>query len=107
MGAPLRLAGRMGRHWLTAIQRLDLALLIHTQHHRTGLLRRIEIKANDVATFSTKKGSVESLKFSCKCGLRPKARQMRTMAFWLSPLAAAMVRVLQWVAWLAAFPKCA
>ena len=51
-------------------------------------------------TFSTKKASVESLKFSCKWGLRPKARQMRTMAFWLRPLAWAMVRVLQCVAFL-------
>ncbi len=30
--------------------------------------------------------------------MSPKARQMRTMAFWLSPLASAMVRVLQCVA---------
>lgn len=50
-------------------------------------------------TFSTKNASVESLKFSCRGGFSPKARQMRTMAFWLSPLAWAMVRVLQCVAW--------
>src|SRR5689334_19438124 len=49
-------------------------------------------------TFSTKNGSVDSLKFSCKWGLSPKARQMRTMAFWVRPVAAAMERVLQWVA---------
>lgn len=35
--------------------------------------------------FSTKSGSLESLKFSCRCGFSPDARQMRTMAFCVIP----------------------
>ncbi len=49
-------------------------------------------------TFSMKKGSVESLKLSSWCGLRPKARQMRLTADWLIPVASAIERVDQWVA---------
>ena len=41
---------------------------------------------------------VESLKFSCRCGFSPNARQMRTMAFCALPLVFAIERVLQWVA---------
>ena len=49
-------------------------------------------------TFSTKSGSLESLKVSTRCGFRPKARQMRQTAVWLSPVALASERVLQCVA---------
>jgi len=38
-------------------------------------------------TFSTKNGSVESLKVSLLCGFSPKAFQMRTMALCDSPTA--------------------
>jgi len=43
-------------------------------------------------TFSTNKGSRESLKVSCRCGCSAKARQMRLTAVWLRPAALAAVR---------------
>jgi hypothetical protein len=49
-------------------------------------------------TFSTKSGSVESLKVSARCGFRAKARQARRTVVWLSPVARASERVLQCVA---------
>src|SRR5262249_18340829 len=41
----------------------------------------------------------ESLNVSARCGLRPNARQIRPTVDCDSPLAWAMPRVLQWVAW--------
>lgn len=99
VGAAFGLAGPPGQDRLAAIQRLDLALLVHAEDDGPRPLWWMEVAADDVSrTFSTKNGSVESLKFSCQCGLRPKACQLRTMAFWFQPLAAAMGRVLQCVA---------
>lgn len=49
-------------------------------------------------TFSIKKGSVEILKVSTLCGLSPKARHMRKIAFCVRPLLAAIERVDQCVA---------
>src|SRR5665647_318848 len=49
-------------------------------------------------TFSMNCGSVESLKLSSWCGLRPKARQMRLTALCDMPVCAASERVDQWVA---------
>src|SRR5688500_17989177 len=49
-------------------------------------------------TFSAKKGSVESLKVSARCGCRPKARQTRPTVVTDKPVARAMVRRLQWLA---------
>src|SRR3990172_1344481 len=43
-------------------------------------------------------GSGESLNASVRCGLSPKARQMRLTAVWLIPVAAAIERVDQCVA---------
>ena len=48
-------------------------------------------------TFSTKSGSVESLKVSTRCGCRPKARQIRCTVAVDRPLALAMPRELQCV----------
>jgi hypothetical protein len=44
-------------------------------------------------TFSTKNGSVDSLKVSTRWGCKEKARQIREMADWDTPVAWAMVRV--------------
>jgi hypothetical protein len=49
-------------------------------------------------TSSMNCGSGESLNASVWCALRPKARQIRLIALWLSPVAAAIDRVDQWVA---------
>ena len=43
-------------------------------------------------------GSGESLNASVRCGFSPNARQMRLTAVWLIPVAAAIDRVDQWVA---------
>ena len=45
--APLGDAGGQRQQRLCAIERLDLALLVHAQHHR--LHRRVEVQADDVA----------------------------------------------------------
>jgi dihydroxyacetone kinase len=45
---------------LGAVERLDLALLVDRQHD--GMGRRIDVEADDVASFSAKAGSLESLK---------------------------------------------
>ena len=47
--APLGLAGAHRQDRLAAIQRLHLTLLIHTQHHRAGLLGWIQIQSDKVA----------------------------------------------------------
>src|SRR5688500_16007663 len=49
-------------------------------------------------TFSTNSGSAESLKVSARCGFSPKACQTRWTVAGDRPHAAAIERVLQWVA---------
>ena len=47
MGEPLDLSGPHGQHQLGAVERLNLALFVDTQHERA--LVRVEVEANDVA----------------------------------------------------------
>src|SRR5437870_7645608 len=47
VAAALDLSGAHGQQRRSAIQRLNLALLVHTQHQ--GAVGRVEVKANDVA----------------------------------------------------------
>ena len=47
VGAPLGHAGHHRQHRRRAVQRLDLALLVHAQHQR--LLGRVQIQPDDVA----------------------------------------------------------
>ena len=49
-------------------------------------------------TLSMNSGSRLNLKLWLRCGWREKARQMRLMLLWLSPVAWASERVDQWVA---------
>src|SRR3954451_17300256 len=49
-------------------------------------------------TLVTKSGSIDSLKVSCRCGFRPKARQIRCTVLTERPLSRAMPRELQCVA---------
>jgi hypothetical protein len=49
-------------------------------------------------TFSTTSGSVDSLKVSVRCGLRPKFRQIRPIVDLLSPDLSAICLRDQWVA---------
>src|SRR3954452_16092307 len=48
-------------------------------------------------TFSTNSGSLESFQCSTRCGWSPNVRQILETAVWLSPLAAAILRVDQCV----------
>jgi len=61
MSAPLRLAWTHRQDRLTAIECLHLALLIDAEHHRTRLLWRVEIKANNVTHFLDKEGIAREL----------------------------------------------
>ena len=46
VGAPLGPARRHRSGWLGALQRLDLGLLVHAQHHRP--LGRVVLQPNDI-----------------------------------------------------------
>ena len=60
-----------GQHRLGAIQSLNLALLIDREHD--GVVGGGQIEATTSRTFSTKNGSVESLKLLLRCGCREKS----------------------------------
>ena len=93
---------RAGPAWLhrqaglRSLQGLDLALLIHTEHE--GFVRRIDVQPHTSVSFSTKAGSVDSLKVRTRCGCRPCACQIRWIDAGLSCWAAAIDRRLQCVA---------
>jgi hypothetical protein len=78
------------------VQRLDAGFLIHAQHHRR--LGGLRYNPTTSRTFSMNWGSVDSLKVSTRCGLSPKARQIRLIADCDIPVARAKDRVDQWVA---------
>ncbi|KON63322.1 hypothetical protein KOEU_18000 [Komagataeibacter europaeus] len=67
MCPPLDLAGPHREHGLAAIQRLDLALLIHAQYQRT--LRRCHIQTNDVADLLHEEGVVRQFEGLCSMRL--------------------------------------
>ena len=60
MGAPLGQAGAQRQRRLGAVERLDLGLLIDTDHKRA--LRRVEVETDDAQTFAMSCGSFECLK---------------------------------------------
>ena len=49
------------------MERLNLRLLIRAQNRRVA--RRVEVQPDDVAHFSMKNGSLNSLKVLARCGL--------------------------------------
>ena len=51
---------------LGAIERLDLALLVHREHH--GVRWRIDVEADDIAQLGAKFGSLDSLNWRSRCG---------------------------------------
>src|SRR5579885_484621 len=95
VGLPGGHPGCQRQNRLRAIQGLDLALFVHAKHH--GVIRRIHVEANDVTHLLHKLGSLENLRFSTRCGCRPKACQMRTTAVCDSPVLCAIRRLLQCV----------
>src|SRR6266481_818943 len=85
---------------LRPIQSLNLTLLIGAQND--GVLGGIQVfryRPTMSSSFSQNSGSRLSLKVRTRCGFSPCARQMRRTLASLMPAAAAMVRVLQCVAW--------
>jgi hypothetical protein len=71
-------------------------LLVHAQHHCT--LGRVVIQPDDIDDLVDNSGSVDSLKLSVRCGLRPKVRQIRPILDVLSPDLSAICLRDQWVA---------
>lgn len=66
MASSSRLAGTHRPHLLTAVQRLDLGLLVHTHTH-----------TEPMRILATNFGSVESLNLSIRSGWSPRARHRR------------------------------
>jgi len=54
VAATFDLSGAHGQQRCGAIQRLNLALLVHTQHQ--GAVGRVEVEADDVADFVDEAG---------------------------------------------------
>ena len=83
VGAALGQAGLHRQHRLGAIQRLDLGLLIDAEHD--GVLRGVEVEADDVGDLGDQFGSVENLNVSDRHGCTPYSRQALATAEKLIP----------------------
>jgi hypothetical protein len=79
---------------LRALERLDLALLVHAQDERLVGLRYSPAMSR---TFSKDSGSVERLKRRVRCGCTPKSAEYRATVLLAMPVCAATTRTLQWV----------
>jgi hypothetical protein len=84
------------KHRLTAVQRLDLGLLVQGQND--SVLRRPDVQAHDVAHFGHEVWIGGKLERLHPARWSPKARQMRCTVDTDRPLAFAAPRELQWVA---------
>jgi len=82
---------------LSAVERLDLALLVEAENHGVG--GRIDIEPDDVGQLAAKLGSHERLKVRSRCGCSLSAWQMRCTEPSEMPTALAIDRPVQWVAW--------
>ena len=67
------------------------------KHHRMG--RQIDIEPDNVGELGGKLGSRERLKVRSRCGCNLCARQMRCTEPSEMPMALAIARPVQWVAW--------
>lgn len=90
-----RAALLQGQDGLSAIERLDLALLIDRQHDGVG--GRIDERPTTSLSLATNSGSLESLKARQRRGWRPCAFQMRRTALALTPTSAAIMSAVQCV----------
>ena len=81
---------------LGAIERLDLALFVDREHQR--LVRRIEVKADNVLNFFTEFWVIGELEAARQMRLEPMRRQMRCTLEWLRRTALASLRADQCVA---------
>ena len=81
---------------LRAVEGLDLALLIDTQHQRA--IRRVHVEPHDIRHLLLEMRVVGDLELLYRCGLRPASAQMRCTLVRLMPISPAIVRTLQCVA---------
>ena len=71
MGHAFHIAEAHRQHRLGTVEGLNLALLVDTEHQ--GLIGRVQVRPTMSRTFSTKNGSVESLKLRVRWGCTAKA----------------------------------
>lgn len=89
--APASWAGSAG-----CVERLDLRLLVHQQHH--GALRRIQVEPHDVDQLVFEVGALDCLNVSTRWVVRPRADQICCTLDLLIPACLAIDRTDQWVA---------
>ena len=89
-------AGMYRQTLLSAIQRLNLALLFNAQHD--SVFGGLVYSPTTSTTFSAKCGSLLTLNVRARCGFNPAAFHTRCTRFELSSRCFASVRVLQCVA---------
>jgi hypothetical protein len=94
---------------LGAVECLDLAFFVDRQHHR--MRRRVDPRVRPMAargqapsptmsvSLAAKPGSRERLNVRSRCGCSSCARQMRCTGPTEMPMALAIARPVQWVAW--------
>src|SRR5262245_24833242 len=96
MGAAFGLARAHRQQWLRAIQRLDLRLLIGTQHE--GAVRRIQVEPDDIAHLLHKERVLRKLEGFRPMRLQAEGAPDATDRALAQPQRAAIARVLQCVA---------
>ena len=97
VGACPRLAEGQWQSRLRAIQCLDLALFVDTQYQRA--IERRQIQAHDIAHLVDKVGIDGEFEGRFKVRLQSKRIHIRCTVGADTPVAALMLRTLQWVAW--------
>ena len=96
VGPALELARSQGSIGWRAVESLDLRLLVDAEHE--GAVGWVEVEPDDVAHLLDQLRVGGELEVLAAVGCKPKARQIRCTLVWLSPLVAAIDRVLQCVA---------
>jgi hypothetical protein len=95
MGHPRRCGWQHRQAGRGPVQGLDLGPLIDRENQ--GLLGRSRYRPTTSRTLSMNCGSADNFHVCTRWGLSPKARQIREIAAWLIPVAAAIDRVDQCV----------
>jgi len=89
----LDIAQSQRKRRLGPVKSLDLALLVDTG--TTALSGGLRYRPTTSRTFSTKNGSLDSLKVLLRCGLPPNSENRRCTVLFETPWASAMRRTLQ------------
>ena len=96
MRDPFDIREAHGQYRLRALKRLDLWLFSST-HSTTACSGGLRYSPTMSRTFSMKNGSLDSLKYRCRCGWRPNIVNHRCTVLLETPLCSAMERTLHWV----------